>query len=260
MGKRFLNKTFVCFVSFSVALLTGQFHQWVAEAHGTDLFIGAMVSRGEVKFEERKNVWQQVEPSYFPISTGMKIKTGEGLALITLTNKTRIRIDQNSLLSFGKGNRLFLTKGLIDFWIPSTVNMDLEVGNLSVTPSRAHQATKGTGPAPSRANGTTGSIYLHANGQVTVKSAQGNLTILNQNREVTAALSSKGSITIPSTHSDSIKIAQVDDEAISEKAEKKGLSTWTWAGIGTGVIAIIAGAALLAGGGGGGDHEAPACP
>jgi hypothetical protein len=75
-----------------------------------------------------------------------------------------------------------------------------------------------------------------------------------------AALSAKESITIPSIRSDTIKVAQADDEVISEKAEKKGLSTWTWVGIGAGVAAAIVGIAVGAGGGGGGDHEAPICP
>jgi hypothetical protein len=260
MRKRLLHKTFVHFLCVSLFLLMGGFHQWVAEAKETDLFIGGMVSRGEVKFEERKNVWQDVEPSYFPISKGIKIKIGKGSALITLTNKTRIRIDQNSLFSFGENDRLFLTKGHINFWIPSTVNMDLEVGNLLVTPSRAHHATKGMTPARSQAGGWIGSIFFHANGQVTVESIQGHLTILNQDHQVLAALSSKDSITIPSIRSDATKVAQADDEVISEKAEKKGLSTWTWVGIGGGVVAVAGIALAAGGGGGGGDHEAPVCP
>lgn len=75
-----------------------------------------------------------------------------------------------------------------------------------------------------------------------------------QDHQVLAALSSKDSITIPSIHSDAIKAAQADDEVISEKAEKKGLCTWTWVAIGVGVVAV-AGIALAAGGGGGGDHS-----
>jgi hypothetical protein len=262
MRKWFIHKTFVHFLSISLFLLTSGFHQWVAEANETDLFIGGMVSKGEVKFEARKNAWQNVEPSYFPIMKGTKIQTKKGSALITLTNKTRIEIDQNSLLSFSQDDRLFLTKGHISFWIPSTVDIDLEVGNLSVTASRAYHATKGMTAARSQAGGTIGSIFIHANGQVTVSSIQGNLTILNQDHQVLAALSSKDSITVPSIHSDAIKVAQADDEVISEKAEKKGLSTWAWVGIGAGVVAAIAVIAVAAGGGGGGggDHEAPVCP
>lgn len=262
MKKRFThNKTFVHFLSISLFLLTSGFHQWVAEAKETDLFIGGMVSRGEVKFEERENVWQNVEPSYFPILKGTRIRTEKGFALITLTNKTRIQIDQNTLLSCGESDRLFLTKGHINFWIPPTVDLDLKVGSLSMTPSRTHHAAKAVTSAPSQGGETIGSISIHANGQVTVKSIQGNLAILNKDHQVLAALSSKDSITIPSIRSDAIKVAQVDDEVISEKPKKKGLSTWTWVGIGVGVAAI-AGIVIgvASGGGDDGDHEAPACP
>ncbi len=261
MRERFIHKKFVPFLCISLFLLVSGFHQWVAEAKEADLFIGGMVSKGEVKFEEKKDVWQNAEPSYFPILKGTKIQTGKGFALITLTNKTRIQIDQDSLLSCGESDRLFLTKGHINFWIPSAVDIDLEVGNLSVTPSRTHYATKGMTPARSQAGGAIGSIFIHANGQVTVQSIQGNLAILNQDHQVLAALSSKDSITIPSIRSDAIKVAQVDDEVISEEPKKKGLSTWTWVGIGAG-IAAIAGIVIgvASGGGGDGDHEVPACP
>lgn len=44
-----------------------------------------------------------------------------------------------------------------------------------------------------------GSISIHSNGSVTVKSIQGKLSILNQDRVILAALSSKESLTIPNT-------------------------------------------------------------
>ena len=44
-----------------------------------------------------------------------------------------------------------------------------------------------------------GSISIHSNGSVTVKSVQGDLSVLNEDRVVLAGLSSKDSITIPST-------------------------------------------------------------
>jgi hypothetical protein len=115
--------------------------------------------------------------------------------------------------------------------------------------------------APSQAGETIGSISIHPNGQVTVESIQGSLTILNQDRKVLAALSSKESVTIPSIHSDTIQVAQVDDEVTEEKAPKKGWGTWTWVAIGAGVVAAAVGIGVGVGGGGGdGDHEAPVCP
>ena len=264
MRKGLIHKTFVHFLCVSLFLLLSGFHQWVAEAKETDLFIGGMVSRGEVKFEERENVWQNVEPSYFPILKGTKIRTEKGVALITLTNKVKMQIDQNGLLSFSQNDQLVLTKGHISFRIPSSTGIDLKVGSLSVTPSRTHYAAKAGTSAPSQAGETIGSISIHANGQVTVKSIQGNLTILNQNHLVLAALSSKESVTVPSIQSDTIQVAQVDDEATQEKeAPKKvlGLGTWTWVAIGAGVVAVVViAAAAGGGGGGGGGDEAPVCP
>jgi hypothetical protein len=172
-----------------------------------------------------------------------------------------MQMDQNGLLSFSQNDRLVLTKGHISFRIPSSTGIDLKVGSLSVTPSRTHHAAKAVTSAPSQAGETIGSISIHANGQVTVKSIQGNLTILNQNHLILAALSSKESVTVPSIHSDPIQVAQIDDEVTQEKAPKEGWSMWTWGGIGAGVVAVVV-IALAAGGGGGGggDHEAPVCP
>ena len=172
-----------------------------------------------------------------------------------------MQMDQNGLLSFSQNDRLVLTKGYISFRIPSSAGIDLKVGNLSVIPSRTHHAAKAVTSAPSHAGETIGSISIHANGQVTVKSIQGNLTILNQDHLVLTALSSKESVSVPSIHSDTIRVAQVDDEATQEKAPKKGLGTWGWIGIGAGVVAVVVIAvAAGGGGGGGGDHEAPVCP
>ena len=262
MRKGFIHKTFVHFLCVSLFLFMSGFYQWVADAKETDLFIGRMISKGEVKFEERENGWQNVEPSYFPILKGTRIKTEKGFALITLTNWIQIEMDQNSFLSFSQIDRLLLTKGHISFRIPSTVGADLKVGSLSITPSGRHHAAKGLTSTPPQAGGTIGSILIHANGQVTVKSIEGSLAILNRNHLVLATLSSKESITFSSTHSDAIRVAQADDEVIPEKAPKKGLGTWTWVGIAAGVVAAVVGIAVGAGGGGGGggDQEAPICP
>lgn len=260
MRRRFLNKPLVWFVCISVSLLTGGFHQWVSEAAEGVPFLGGMVSRGEVKFEERKDVWQNVESSYFPIPKGIKIRTEKGSALITLTNRVRVEMGQNSLLSLIREDRIVLIKGHLSFWIPPTLEIHLAVGNLSLTPSRTHQAAKGILADRSRADATIGSIYIHANGQVTVRSLQGNLTILNQNGQFVALVPPKDSITVPSIDTGAMKVAQADDEAISETAKKETIRPWKWIGIGAGVVAVAAGIALAAGGGGGGDHEAPVCP
>jgi len=252
MKKGFVYKAFIYVLCVSLFLLMSGFHQLVAEGKEADLFVGRMVSRGEVKFEEGGNAWRDVEPSYFPILKGTKIRTEKGFALITLTNKIQIEMDQNGTLSFNQNDRLSLTKGGIKFRIPSTAAIDIRVGTLSVTPSRAYQASKSMTSAPSQPGETIGSILVHANGQVTVKSIQGNLTVLDQNHLVLAGLASKESLTLPSTHSDTIKMAQADEEITPEKAPKTGWSTWTWVAIIGGPLAIAGIVAVAAGGGGGG--------
>jgi hypothetical protein len=89
---------------------------------------------------------------------------------------------------------------------------------------------------------------------------KGKLTIMNQDRVVLAALSSKDSVTIPSTTvggKPPVMVAQVGEPVPSEETEKKGTTT---------VIAVLAGAAAIAGiaiavsaAGGGGGGEEPAC-
>jgi len=261
MKKGFIHKALIYVLCVSLFLLMSGFHQWTAEAKKVDPFIGRMVSRGEVKFEEKENVWRNVEPSYFPIVKETKIRTEKGFALITLTNKSQIEMDQNGILSFGPNDRLSLMKGHLRFRIPSTVGIEIKVGRFSVTRSGTRQAAKGMTSFPPQTGETIGSIFIHADGQVTVKSMQGALTILDQDHLVLAALSSKESLTLPSTPSGGIQVAQADDEVTPEKVPKKGLSTWTWVGI-IGGVALIGGVVAVAsgGGGGGGGGGVPICP
>ncbi len=258
-NKSCIKKTLVYSLSVSFLLLTTGFHQWMAEGKEVSSFIGGMVSKGEVKFEEGREGWQNPEPSYFPISKGTKIRTEKGLALVTLTNRARIELGQNSMLLFAQDDRLTLMKGSMNFWIPSNVAVELEVGNLSVTPTRTSQAAKGVMSDRSQDGGVAGSIFIHPNGQVTVRSIQGNLTVLNKESQTLAALSSRDSVTIPSTRTDAVQVAQADEEAISKKPEEKGVSTWTWVGIAAAVVAVGVGVGLGAGGGGGGGGG-PVCP
>jgi len=234
-----------------------------AEAKERLLPIGEMVSKGEVKFEARQNVWKGVESSHFPIFQGTKIKIEKGIAFLTLSNNSQIQVSPKSLFFFDQNDRFVLSQGSIEFRIPSASEVDFKVGNLSILKSRTLQATKGPSVVPSSEEETMGSISIHANGNVTVKCIQGKLTIMDQGRVVLAALSSKDSVTIPFSTvggKPPVMVAQVGEVAAGAGAGTIfGASTMT-------VIAVVAGAAVIAGGvvaaasaGGGGDEEV-VCP
>ena len=143
------------------------------------------------------------------------------------------------------------------------------MGDLTVIKSKSLQASKNPSAVSPKSEETIGSISVHANGSITVKSARGSLSILNQEHVVLAALSSKDTLTIPSVAAKSpskVMVAQSGDTttagAEAEKWEFLGLSTWWWVGIIAGVaaVAIVAVAAGGGGGGGGGGGAAPICP
>ena len=90
MKKGMLFKTFIYFLSISFLLLTNGFPTIVAEAAERGIPIGEMVSKGDVNFEARENVWKKVEPSHFPIFQGVKIKTEKGIAAVALGNNSHI--------------------------------------------------------------------------------------------------------------------------------------------------------------------------
>jgi hypothetical protein len=265
MIRNFFSRPLVYVLCFSFLLMMNGFHQIVAEAKEAGLPIGEMVSQGEVKIETRENVWKNVEPSFFPIFKGAKIKTEKGTGAVTLAKKGQIEIGPNTLLSFGENERLLLTQGRIDFRIVSNAEIDFKIGNLSVMRSRVLQASKSPVPAGSPQSEIIGSIQTHSNGAVTVKSLQGSLTILSKDHVVLAALSPKESVTLPSTTvkgAPPVMVAQVGEVAAGETASEEflGLGTWTWVAIGGGVAAIAGIAIAAGGGGGGGGHDVPICP
>lgn len=204
-----------------------------AEAEGGGLPIGEMISRGGVKFEARENVWERVDPSHFPIFQGVKIKTEKGLAFVVLANDSQIEAGQDSRFSFQHDDQLQLIQGRVSFRIPSDANMSLRVGELTIGRPLTLQVAKD--PLVSlRGEETVGSISLHPNGAVTVKSMRGPLSIQNQDRVVLAALSSGESTTIPSvTTSEEQKqmvavIGQYPTGTTALDTPLLGLSTWTW--------------------------------
>lgn len=269
MRRSLFYRGFVCFLCISLLLLMDGFHRMSAEAKDKAIPVGEMISKGEVKFEVKQNVWKEVEPSHFPIFQGTKVKTDKGMAVISLANDTQIDVDQQSLLSVDQMDRLSLFKGRIAFRIPPSGDLSFKVGNLSVIKSRPLQTSKTPLPISVRSEDRVGSISLNKNGSVTVKMIEGSLAILNQDRVVLAALSSRESLTIPSIISSgkgNIMVAQAGGQPGSD-AEKKeggtiewlGLSAWAWAAIGIGLAGVTGVSLGLSQGGSGAGDGVPLC-
>ncbi|MEW6376594.1 MAG: hypothetical protein AB1502_12490, partial [Thermodesulfobacteriota bacterium] len=143
MNKGFIYKSFIYFLSISFLLLMNGFPKMLAEAKEKNYPIGEIVSKGEVKFEAKENVWKKVESSYFPVFQGMKIKTEKGMAAIALSDKSQIEVGQHSLFAFDQKDRLHLYQGSIHFRIQSNGDMNFKVGNLLIIKSHPLQAAKG---------------------------------------------------------------------------------------------------------------------
>ena len=262
MKKRFGFKLLIYFLCVSFLVMMSGFPRRVAGAKERVLPMGEMVSQGEVKFEARQNVWKEVESSHFPIFQGTRIKVEKGVAFITLSNNSQIEVSPDSLFSLDQNDQLVLSQGSIDFRIPSTSEINFKVGNLSILKSRTLQAAKDPLAFPPNGEETIGSISIHANGSVTIKSTQGKLTIMNQDRVVLSALSSKDSVTIPSMTvggKPRVMVAQVGDTGPGEGEGKSSSKAWMYVGAGAlgigGIVAIIA-----AGAGGGTAGHGVACP
>jgi hypothetical protein len=253
MGKGVVYRTFIYFLCFSFLLLTGGFPGRLAEAKEGGLPIGEMISRGEVTFEARQNVWTKVDPFHFPIFQGVRIKTGNGLALVVLTNECQIEIGQGSLFCFHQNDQFLLFHGGVSFRIPIGAQMSFRVGNLSIgKPPRLEAATGAHVSAVSEE--TVGSIALHPNGSVTIKSMKGPLSAQNQEHVVLAALSQGESVTIPSAAAwgeQGQVVAQVGEigeyptgKALTE--EFLGLSKTTWMFIALAAVAAAGAGITLA--------------
>ena len=245
MRKGFVFKAFIYFLSVSFLLMMNGLPAMGAEVKGKSIsIVGEMVSRGEVKFEARENVWKKVESSHFPIFQGTKIRTEKGNATITLTENSQIEVSPNSLFSLDYGDQFVLSLGSIQFRIPSTSEINFKAGNISILKSRSFQATKDLSMVPGSGEETIGSITIHPSGSITVKNIKGKLSILNQDHVVLAALSSKDSITIPSTTAGTkprTMVAQVGETVATEGTEFLGISPWGWVGIIAGGAAIVGG-------------------
>ena len=253
MKRRFAFKAWVYFLCVSFLLLASGFHTVIVEAKEMSHPLGEMVSWGEVMFESRKAVWKNVELSQFPIFPGIRIKTEKGASLVTLEGNCQIEIREKSLLAFDRNDQIRLTEGTIDFRLPSTTELSFKVGDLTVIPSKSFQASNSPLAVSPKSEATIGSISVHSNGAVTVKSLQGSLSVLNKERIVLAALSSKDSVTIPSA----------GIESDSSSGEFLGFSKVDWFLMGilfvTEAAGIGAGIAIYKHNNKG-HHYAPVCP
>jgi len=222
--------------------------------------LGEMVSRGEVKFESRKALWKNVELSQFPIFAGMRIKTGKGASLVTLEGNRQIEVGENSLLSFERNDQMQITQGTINFRLPGTAELSFKVGDLTVIQSKSLEASKNLLPVSPKSEATIGSISVHSNGAVTIKSLQGSLSVLNQERVVLAALSSEDTVTFPSVTSKvppREMLAQAGKKTINldpKSSNFLGIPDWGWVAIvcAVGITASVVVIATTGGGGGGG--------
>jgi len=239
-------KAFIYFLSISFMLLTNGFPRIVGEASGRGFNLGEMVSKGEVKFEAREKVWKDVDPSHFPILQGVKIKTEKGTSILALTNNCQIEVGENSLLSFDPNDRLHLVQGSIHFRIPTTAWMEFKVGNLFVSPSRTLQASKNSITVLPKNEEAIGSILIHSNGAVTLKSIQGSLSALSEERVFLASLSSKETVTLPSLTVKTpsrVMVAQAGETAreVEDKEKRRREAVWWWVGGGVAAAGVAAG-------------------
>ncbi len=267
MKERFVKKIFIYFLCISLLLLTNGFHTMIAEAKEINRPIGEMISKGEVKVESRGNVWKNVESSHFPIFEGVKIKIDKGASMITLDNNRRVEVGQNSLFSFDRSDQMRLLKGTVDFRFPPTAELSFKAEGLTVIKYESLQASKNPTPVSPNREDTIGSISVHPNGSVTVKSIQGSLSVVNQEHVVLAALSSKDTVTIPSVaakSSSKVMVAQAGGtKSYSSSEEFLGLSKWEWFWVG---VLVVVDAAAIAGGiaiyqhNKDDDHHTPVCP
>jgi hypothetical protein len=250
--KRFMDKKFPIFLSMTFFLTMSGLPGVTPYAKDVKFPIGDIVAKGAVRFEARDKVWKSIESSRFPIFERGKIKTEQETGIVTLTNKCRIEIDQNSTVSFEQMDRLYLSQGRVNFRIPSGNEMRVKVGGLTVKKPRIEQASAGATIVPVRNKDTIGSITLHSNGSVTIRNLQGSLSILNPDHVVIAALSSKESITIPSTMvsgKSNMMVAQAGEVRQSRTEVQNVLDQeWTYLGLNAIEWIAVGYAAALVGG------------
>jgi len=249
---RFISGKFPILLCFSFFLTVSGFPEAVTQAKDARFPIGEMISKGGVGFEARENVWKSIDSSHFPVFEKGKIKTEQGTGMVTLGNSCHLEIAQNSVVSFEQVDRVHLTQGRVNFRIPSSKEMTIKVGSLAVTKPRVQEASKGAAIIPTKKEDTVGSVTVHSNGSVTIRNLQGSLSILDQDRVVVAALSSKESITIPATMASgktNEMVAQAGEMRESKRETQNVIDEeWTYLGLNTIEWIAVGYAAALVGG------------
>jgi hypothetical protein len=255
MGHRISFKVFSYFLCVSFLLQVGGVSGILAEEKGKNFPVGEMVSRGEVKYEAREKVWQKVEPSYFPIFQGSKIKTENGSAIISLKSDIQIEMGANTVLFFDRRDQIQLFQGHLNFRVNSPEGISIRVGKITVVNTPSRSASAGMGVSK-KATADIGTVRIHSNDSVTIQSTEGQLMILNPQGVTLAALSPKESLSLPpsivdnppSEKTQKMMFAQVGEITPTEEEETYlGLSKWAWGGIGLGVLTLF-GIGLAAGG------------
>jgi len=255
--RRLVGGKFPTFLCFAFFLTVSGLPAVVTQAKDANFPIGEMISKGGARFEVREKVWRNIDSSHFPVFEKGRIKTEQGTGRVTLRNNCHFEIAQNSVISFEQVDRAHLAQGRVNFRIPSNTEVTIKVGSLAVTKPRVQQASKSTATIPARNEDTVGSITLHSNGSVTIRNLQGSLTILDQDRVVVAALSSKESITIPammaSGKSYNKMMAQAGEVRQSKRETRDDIDReWTYLGInaiewiGVGYAAALVGGLIYA--------------
>jgi hypothetical protein len=260
MGHRFSFKVFSYFLCVSFLLQVGGVSGILAEEKGRNFPIGEMVSRGEVKYEAREKIWQKVEPSFFPIFQGSKIKTEKGSAIISLKSDIQIEMGANTVLLFDRRDQIQLFQGHLNFRINTPEGISIRVGKITVATSPSRSASAGM-VVSKKDIAAIGTVRVHSNNSVTIQSTEGQLLVLNPQGVTLATLSPKESLSLPpglvdnppSEKTQKMMFAQVGEVTPTPEEEDTywGLSKWSWGAIGLGVIGLF-GIGLAAGGGGGG--------
>ena len=228
--------------------------------------VGEMFSKGEVTFESGNHAWKKVESSYFPMLPGTKIKTGRGEAVLHYPDNSGIVVHGNSAFTFNQHDEFTLSQGSIEFHLAPASELKIRAGNVSVVKTRTLQAGNNLSAPTLQHQATTGTVTVHSNGSVTVKSIEGKLSILNQNDGVLADLSQKDAITIPAKADGNVQVAQTQGPAPATGTQPTGtqgegflgLSNWTWGGIGAAALAAGIGIGVVTNSDSG-SHN-PVCP
>ena len=194
---KLIREVFLCFLCMAFFLVGSGVREVRSAVTERNLPIGEMVWRGDVTVEVRENRWIRPGGMPFPIFKGVKIKTGNGTAAISLSNDSQIELTPNSLVSFLFLDQVLLVKGEINFRISTTGRTQLSVGSLAVMRSPSLQASKSSAPVYQKMEESVGTASLSPGGSLTVKTERGKLFVLDQDRNVVASISSKESVRIP---------------------------------------------------------------